>query len=162
MDSKKTSAQIIMSLCNQAGISRSELARRLNITPSQISRIVNEETKTISSDILIALAKEFDVSADYILGLTDKKSNGDKKNVKITRTPMFLMSSPFSLGKCLEFIESIEDIPQKDMAYAEYYYFSGQHKKAVKYSEMYLNHEDIMLKLSAILIYTFANLVLTG
>ena len=58
MDSKKTSAQIIMSLCNQAGISRSELARRLNITPSQISRIVNEETKTISSDILIALAKE--------------------------------------------------------------------------------------------------------
>lgn len=160
MDSKKTSAQIIMSLCNQAGISRSELARRLNITPSQISRIVNEETKTISSDILIALAKEFDVSADYILGLTDKKSNGDKKNVKITRTPMLLMSSPFSLGKCLEFIESIEDIPQKDMAYAEYYYFSGQHKKAVKYSEMYLNHEDIMLKLSASLIYTFANLSL--
>lgn len=160
MDSKKTSAQIIMSLCNQAGISRSELARRLNITPSQISRIVNEETKTISSDILIALAKEFDVSADYILGLTDKKSNGDKKNVKITRTPMLLMSSPFSLGKCLEFIESIEDIPQKEMAYAEYYYFSGQHKKAVKYSEMYLNHEDIMLKLSASLIYTFANLSL--
>lgn len=160
MNSKKTSAQIIMSLCNQEGISRSELARRLNVTPSQISRIVNEETKTISSDILIALAKEFDVSADYILGLTDKKSNQDKENVEIPRTPMLLMSSPFPLGKCLEFIESIEDIPQKEMTYAEYYYFSGQHKKAVKYSEMYLNHEDIMLKLSASLIYTFANLSL--
>lgn len=70
------------------------------------------------------------------------------------------MSSAFPLGKCLEFIENIEDIPQKEMAYAEYYYFSGHHEKAVTYAEMYLNHEDIMLKLSASLIYTFANLSL--
>lgn len=177
MDSKKTSAQIIMSLCNQAGISKSELARRLNITPSQISRIVNRDTKTISSDILIALAEEFDVSTDYILGLTSMRSNDAKENVEIrtdsdsnnnmstkkvesTHIPMLLMSSPFPLGKCLEFIESIEDIPQKEMTYAEYYYFSGQHEKAVKYSEKYLKDEDIILKLSASLIYTFANLSL--
>lgn len=159
MDSKKTSAQIIMSLCNEAGISRSELARRLHVTPSQISRIVNGETKTISSDILIALAEEFHVSADYILGLTDKRGNIEKEE-DTTRIPMLLMSSSFSPGTCLEFIDSIEDIPQKEMAYAEYYYFSGQHEKAVKYSEMYFNHEDIMMKLSASLIYTFANLSL--
>lgn len=169
MESHKTSAQIIMSLCNEKGITRRELARRLNVTPSQISRIVNEETKTISSEILIGLTKEFGVSADYILGLTEKKENENKGNVhidynpqnkEVVRIPMLLMSSSFQLGKCLEFIESIEDVPQKEMAYAEYYYFSGQHKKAVKYSEMYLNHEDIMLKLSASLIYTFANLSL--
>ena len=159
MDSKKTSAQIIMSLCNQAGISRSELARRLHVTPSQISRIVSGETKTISSDILIALAEEFHVSADYILGLTEKRDNIEKEE-DTTRIPMLLMSSSFSPGTCLAFIESIEDIPQKEMAYAEYYYFSGQHEKAVKYSEMYFNHEDIMMKLSASLIYTFANLSL--
>lgn len=159
MDSKKTSAQIIMSLCNEAGISRSELARRLHVTPSQISRIVSGETKTISSDILIALAEEFHVSADYILGLTDKRGNIEKEE-DTTRIPMLLMSSSFSPGTCLAFIESIEDIPQKEMAYAEYYYFSGQHEKAVKYSEMYFNHEDIMMKLSASLIYTFANLSL--
>ena len=159
MDSKKTSAQIIMSLCNEAGISRSELARRLHVTPSQISRIVSGETKTISSDILIALAEEFHVSADYILGLTEKRDNIEKEE-DTTRIPMLLMSSSFSPGTCLAFIESIEDIPQKEMAYAEYYYFSGQHEKAVKYSEMYFNHEDIMMKLSASLIYTFANLSL--
>lgn len=171
MESHKTSAQIIMSLCNEKGITRRELARRLNVTPSQISRIINEETKTISSEILIGLTKEFGVSADYILGLTDKKENENRnkgnvhidnntKNKDVVRIPMLLMSSSFQLGKCLEFIESIEDIPQKEMAYAEYYYFSGQHEKAVKYSEMYLNNEDIMLKLSASLIYTFANLSL--
>ena len=158
MDSNKTPSEIIAELCVEAGISKSELARRLEITPSQITRILNGDTKTISSDILIKLTKLFGVSADYLLGITDKKEIIKEKHT--TRVPMLLMSSAFSLGRCIEFIESIDDVPQKEMAYAEYYYFSGRHEKAVEYAEMYLNCEDIMLKLSASLIYTFANLSL--
>lgn len=158
MDSNKTPSEIIAELCVEAGISKSELARRLEITPSQITRILNGDTKTISSDILIKLTKLFGVSADYLLGLTDKKEIIKEKHT--TRVPMLLMSSAFPLGRCIEFIESIDDVPQKEMAYAEYYYFSGRHEKAVEYAEMYLNCEDIMLKLSASLIYTFANLSL--
>lgn len=158
MDSNKTPSEIIAELCVEAGISKSELARRLEITPSQITRILNGGTKTISSDILIKLTKLFGVSADYLLGITDKKEIIKEKHT--TRVPMLLMSSAFPLGRCIEFIESIDDVPQKEMAYAEYYYFSGRHEKAVEYAEMYLNCEDIMLKLSASLIYTFANLSL--
>lgn len=158
MDSNKTPSEIIAELCVEAGISKSELARRLEITPSQITRILNGDTKTISSDILIKLTKLFGVSADYLLGITDKKEIIKEKHT--TRVPMLLMSSAFPLGRCIEFIESIDDVPQKGMAYAEYYYFSGRHEKAVEYAEMYLNCEDIMLKLSASLIYTFANLSL--
>lgn len=158
MDSNKTPSEIIAELCVEAGISKSELARRLEITPSQITRILNGDTKTISSDILIRLTKLFGVSADYLLGITDKKEIIKEKHT--TRVPMLLMSSAFPLGRCIEFIESIDDVPQKEMAYAEYYYFSGRHEKAVEYAEMYLNCEDIMLKLSASLIYTFANLSL--
>ena len=158
MDSNKTPSEIIAELCVEAGISKSELARRLEITPSQITRILNGDTKTISSDILIKLTKLFGVSADYLLGITDKKEIIKEKHT--TRIPMLLMSSAFPLGRCIEFIESIDDVPQKEMAYAEYYYFSGRHEKAVEYAEMYLNCEDIMLKLSASLIYTFANLSL--
>ena len=158
MDSNKTPSEIIAELCVEAGISKSELARRLEITPSQITRILNGDTKTISSDILIKLTKLFGVSADYLLGITDKKEIIKEKHT--TRVPMLLMSSAFPLGRCIEFIESIDDVPQKEMAYAEYYYFSGRHEKAVEYAEMYLNCEDIMLKLSANLIYTFANLSL--
>lgn len=158
MDSNKTPSEIIAELCVEAGISKSELARRLEITPSQITRILNGDTKTISSDILIKLTKLFGVSADYLLGITDKKKIIKEKHT--TRVPMLLMSSAFPLGRCIEFIESIDDVPQKEMAYAEYYYFSGRHEKAVEYAEMYLNCEDIMLKLSASLIYTFANLSL--
>ena len=155
---QKTPSEIIAELCVEAGISKSELARRLEITPSQITRILNGDTKTISSDILIKLTKLFGVSADYLLGITDKKEIIKEKHT--TRVPMLLMSSAFPLGRCIEFIESIDDVPQKEMAYAEYYYFSGRHEKAVEYAEMYLNCEDIMLKLSASLIYTFANLSL--
>ena len=158
MDSNKTPSEIIADLCVEACISKSELARRLEITPSQITRILNGDTKTISSDILIKLTKLFGVSADYLLGITDKKEIIKEKHT--TRVPMLLMSSAFPLGRCIEFIESIDDVPQKEMAYAEYYYFSGRHEKAVEYAEMYLNCEDIMLKLSASLIYTFANLSL--
>lgn len=158
MDSNKTPSEIIAELCVEAGISKSELARRLEITPSQITRILNGDTKTISSDILIKLTKLFGVSADYLLGITDKKEIIKEKHT--TRVPMLLMSSAFPLGRCIEFIESIDDVPQKEMAYAEYYYFSGRHEKAVEYAEMYLNCEDIMLKLSASLIYIFANLSL--
>ena len=158
MDSNKTPSEIIAELCVEAGISKSELARRLEITPSQITRILNGDTKTISSDILIKLTKLFGVSADYLLGITDKKEIIKEKHT--TRVPMLLMSSAFPLGRCIEFIESIDDVPQKEMAYAEHYYFSGRHEKAVEYAEMYLNCEDIMLKLSASLIYTFANLSL--
>lgn len=165
----KSSGQIIMSLCDEVGITRNELAKRLGISPSQISRIINEETKTISSEILIALAKEFYVSADYILGLTDEKHTNRKKygsshngvcKTSTIRVPMLLMISSFPLGGCLEFIERIEDIPQREVAYAEYYYFSGQHEKSVEYAGKYINHEDIMLKLAANLLYTFANLSL--
>ena len=158
MDSNKTPSEIIAELCVEAGISKSELARRLEITPSQITRILNGDTKTISSDILIKLTKLFGVSADYLLGITDKKEIIKEKHT--TRVPMLLMSSAFPLGRCIEVIESIDDVPQKEMAYAEYYYFSGRHEKAVEYAEMYLNCEDMMLKLSASLIYTFANLSL--
>lgn len=126
--------------------------------------------------MLMALAQEFGVSTDYILGIVNNPENtqsventenlaAESKDMEERReqpfhTPMLLMSSAFPLGGCIDFIESLADQDEKMMAYAEYYYFSGHHEKAVEYAEMYLDHPDIMLKMSACLIYTFANLSL--
>lgn len=155
----------IIELCEENQISQRELARRIGITPSQISRIIKGETRTINSDILMAVAREFEVSTDYILGVENRKreiSGEDTKGGKESKfyTPMLLMSSSFPIGGCIDFIEALQDKDEKKMAYAEYYYFSGQHEKAVAYTECYLDCEDVMLKMSACLIYTFANLSL--
>lgn len=66
-----TPGERISDLCNGRGISQKELAKRIGISAPQMSRIVSGETKTVNSDILMAVAKEFKVSTDYILGLTE-------------------------------------------------------------------------------------------
>lgn len=143
-------------LCKEHGVSKKELADRIGVSPSQISRIVREDTKTINSDILIALALEFGVSTDYILGIDQKKTETPVEKY----APMLVMNTAFKPGTCLEFIESLKDPDIKKMAYAEYYYFSGQHEKAVEITELYLSCENQMMQLSACLIYSFANLSL--
>ena len=45
---------------------------------------------------------------------------------------MPLMNAAFEPGKCLEFIHDMADGPQKQIALAEYYYFSGQPEKAAR------------------------------
>ena len=69
MNNIMTPGKRIGLLCERKGITKKELAEKIGVSPSQISRIVKEDTKTISSDLLIALATEFEVSSDYILGI---------------------------------------------------------------------------------------------
>ena len=148
-----TPGKRIQHLCKIHNLTQKELASRLNVAPSQISRILNGEIKNISSNILIALSKEFHISVDYILGL-------EPHITEYHSIPMWLMSTSFQPGECLQTIETLDNDDIKKMAYCEYYYFTGQHGKAVNISELYLNHPDSMLKLSACLIHTFANLSL--
>ena len=74
--------------------------------------------------------------------------------------PMPLMNTPFAPGRCQEAIQAMEDPEQREIALAEYCYFSGQPEKAIPLAERYLSHEEPALRLSACLIYTFANLSL--
>lgn len=157
MNNFMTPGKRIGLLCERKGITKKELAEKIGVSPSQISRIVKEDTKTISSDLLIALATEFEVSSDYILGI-------DQINTTIAPVeqyiPMLLMNTPFKPGTCLDFINSLTDSDTKNMAYAEYCYFNGQHDKAAEITELYLNSKNIFMQLSACLIYSFANLSL--
>ena len=71
MAERETPGQRIRNLREAAFITQKDFAERIGVAPSQLSRIESGETKTISSDILIAIATEFDVSTDYLLGLSD-------------------------------------------------------------------------------------------
>ena len=48
---------------------------------------------------------------------------------------MPLMNTAFEPGKCLEFIQDMADGPQKQIALAEYYYFSGRPEMAKQKAE---------------------------
>ena len=71
---------------------------------------------------------------------------------------MPLMNTAFTPGRCKEAVEAMEEGAQKDIAMAEYHYFSGQPEKAAKEAEPYLTSTDMGARLSACLLYTYANL----
>lgn len=74
------------------------------------------------------------------------------------RPAMPLLSSAYPVGHVMEHIEAISDPGEKQIALAEYYFFSGQSEKCAQTAEPYLNSHEPALRLSASLLCTFANL----
>ena len=72
--------------------------------------------------------------------------------------PMPLMNTAFPPGQCLAYVERVGDNRLRDIARAEYHYFSGHPEAAAEVSERYLSHPDLSLRLSACLIYAYSNL----
>ncbi len=71
---------------------------------------------------------------------------------------MPLMNTSFEPGYCVDSINEMEEGPGKEIALMEYHYFSGQHEKAIQEAELYLTCSDAAYRLSACLIYAYANL----
>lgn len=71
---------------------------------------------------------------------------------------MPLMNTPFHPGSCMEIIDAMEEGTKKEIALAEYFYFCGLPEKAIEKAELFLNHREPSLRLSACLICAFANL----
>ena len=71
---------------------------------------------------------------------------------------MPLMNTPFLPGRCRAAVDAMEEGPRRDIALAEYYYFSGRPEEAIRGAEPYLTSPDMGARLSACLIYAYANL----
>ncbi len=71
---------------------------------------------------------------------------------------MPLMDTPFPPGQCLAAVEAMAAGPQRDIARAEYYYFTGKPEEAAKEAETYLTSPNMAARLSACLIYAYSNL----
>lgn len=69
---------------------------------------------------------------------------------------MPLMNTPFCPGYCKETIGRMEAGPKKDIALAEYHYFSGQAEKAMQETEGYLTAADGGIRLSACWIFAYS------
>ena len=73
---------------------------------------------------------------------------------------MPLMNTPFQPGKCLAAVEAMEEGTRRNIAQAEYYYFTGQPEQAARAASVCLTSPDAGARLSACLIYAYASLSL--
>lgn len=71
---------------------------------------------------------------------------------------MPLMNTSFEPGDCIECIKNMKNSSKKDIALAEYYYFSGQPEKSILKAEPYLFNRNDEIRLSACLIYAYSGL----
>lgn len=73
---------------------------------------------------------------------------------------MPLMNIPFRPGHCMEAIEGMKAGPTRDIALAEYHYFSGQAEKALEETQVYLTAKDAGVRLSACWIFAYSCLTM--
>lgn len=96
----------------------------------------------------VKVGKQWLVSTDF---------SGPENTVK-NHTPLPLLNATFHAGSCLKYINEIVDSEEKDLALAEYCYFSGDYIKAAQLSEKYINSSEMALAISANALYCFANI----
>ena len=73
---------------------------------------------------------------------------------------MPLMNTQFEPGHCTETVSKMKAGPQKDIALAEYHYFSGQAEKSMQETERYLMSPDGGIRLSACWIFAYSCLTI--
>ena len=81
METYITTNERIADLRNMSGLTQKELCDKSNIPYSTLSRIERGEITNVSNDILIKLSNFFNVSTDYLLGLTNVKF---RKNIELS------------------------------------------------------------------------------
>ncbi len=86
------------------------------------------------------------------------KKSEIKSVATIKRYQLPLLRSSFEVGKAMEFIDSIPDPDDKNIALAEYYYYTGRAEEAAQLLEQYFDSEDESLRYSANVMCTFANI----
>ncbi len=74
------------------------------------------------------------------------------------RIPLPLMNTAFPLGGMRAAAEAVEDTDDRQIALAEYHFYTGRAGEAVQLAEPYVEHPDLDLSLAACFIYGFASL----
>lgn len=130
-----------------------EAAEKWNISDRRVQKYCAEgRVKGVSKS-----GKSWKIPADAIKPQDPRKRKGKPESNSFPEF-MPLMNTPFEPGHCVELINAMENGSKRDIALAEYYYFSGQPEKAIQKAEPYITCSDAAYRFSACLIYAYANL----
>ena len=136
----------ITDLRTMSGLSQKELADRIDVPTSTLCRIEQGKIANVSNDVLIKLANFFNVSTDYLLGLTNVKF---KKNVELSELglsnkELFALLSGSVNGPLLSrIIEHPHFVTLLDTADA---YFKDAHKSGIQSRNDVINLATASLK----------------
>lgn len=136
----------ITDLRTMSGLSQKELADRIDVPTSTLCRIEQGKILNVNNDVLIKLANFFNVSTDYLLGLTNVKF---KKNVELselglTNKALFALLSGSVEGALLSrIIEHPHFVTLLDTADA---YFKDAHKAGIQSRNDVINLATASLK----------------
>lgn len=136
----------ITDLRTMTGLSQKELADRIDVPTSTLCRIEQGKIANVSNDVLIKLANFFNVSTDYLLGLTNVKF---KKNVELSELglsnkALFALLSGSVNGPLLSLIiEHPHFVTLLDTADA---YFKDAHKSGIQSRNDVINLATASLK----------------
>lgn len=96
--------------------------------------------------------------ADARTAAPERPASARSKSAGSRAALMPLMNTPFSPGQCRAVLQAMPEGPNRDIALAEYLYFSGQAEAAARAAERYLHARSRETRLSANLLYAYANL----
>ena len=93
-------AERLQDLLKEKKMTQAQLADELGLSESTINRYINGQTEKISTETIIAMAKLFNVSTDFLLGLTNipYKTNFDIERLGLTeKAGMKLLSGEINM-----------------------------------------------------------------
>lgn len=104
-------------------LSQTELSEKTGIPISVISRIESGKTATVGHDVLAKLALFFNVSADYLLGLTDvrMRKNVELNQLGLSNQALFQILSGRVNSRLLSMMIESKNFP-RFLDYAEAYF----------------------------------------
>ena len=132
METNITINERITDLRTMSGLSQKELCEKIDVPTSTLSRIERGEITNVSNDILIKLANFYNISTDYLLGLTNVKF---KKNVELSELGLSnkalytLLSGNVNASLLSRIIEHPHFVTLLDTADA---YFTDAHKAGIQ------------------------------
>lgn len=93
---------------------------------------------------------------DWLIPVTSSKPSEFNSDYDVSSVP-YPITRSYEAGKAMEFINSITDKDEKNMALCEYYYFTGKLKESTILAEPYLDSKNPILRMSAALFCIFSN-----
>lgn len=107
-----TKGQRIAELRKQKRISQSELSKAIHVSPSTIGMWETDQ-RAIKDNDLVALAKYFNVTTDYLLGKSETKSAEPNDNAMLIAAHIEDDATEEDMAKILDYIEMVKKSKNK-------------------------------------------------